>query len=221
MTGYTKQVTDEELKETINKISENLDSTKELDKWVVYPDVPFDLTIEEYKSIINMQEKNEILNPLNPFIGSESPVELPSNLIPYTSSAMTTTAGFFDTKEELVLEEVDPKEILDDDEPVFENPLPEDGEEQKELTDEEKRELYIQQLKASKIRFQPIKHFVKKIETKTTITQPFGGSYHVTKTEKTENIVTNITTNQFSADYRKKRRSKNKLARASRKANRK
>jgi hypothetical protein len=48
------------------------------------------------------------------------------------------------------------QEIESGEEPVFENPLPE--EEKKELTEEEKRELYINQLKEVRVRFHPIKH---------------------------------------------------------------
>jgi hypothetical protein len=64
-------------------------------------------------------------------------------------------------------------------------------EEEKELTDEEKKEIYIKQLKESKIKFRNTVH---------------NG---------------NVTITKFGADYRKKRQRKNKLAKASRKANRK
>ena len=63
-------------------------------------------------------------------------------------------------------------------------------EEEKELTEEEKRELFIKQLKESKIRFKNVKH---------------DG---------------NITTVKFGTDYRKKRQRKNRMQKASRKANR-
>jgi len=76
-----------------------------------------------------------------------------------------------------VVEELEPSEDVEE---SIEN----------ELTDEEKREIYIQQLKESKIKYQSIKH-----KGKTTI-------------------------NQFGSDYRKKRQRKNKMAKASRKANR-
>jgi len=64
-------------------------------------------------------------------------------------------------------------------------------EEPKELTEEEKRANLIQAIKDSKIKFKNIKH---------------NG---------------NVTTVMFNADYRKKRQRKNKIAKASRKANRK
>jgi thiamine phosphate synthase YjbQ (UPF0047 family) len=63
-------------------------------------------------------------------------------------------------------------------------------EEEKELTEEEKRELFIKALKDSKIRFKNVKH---------------DG---------------NITTVKFGTDYRKKRQRKNRMQKASRKANR-
>jgi hypothetical protein len=70
----------------------------------------------------------------------------------------------------------------------------EDGfepEDEKELTEEEKRELIIRQLKNKTKTFHPIKY-----RGKTTI-------------------------NQFGESYKKKRQKKNKQAKASRKANRK
>ena len=63
--------------------------------------------------------------------------------------------------------------------------------EPQELTEEEKRELYIKELKESKIRFKPIKH------------------------------IGNVTINQFGKKYKKERARKNKLTKKSRRANRK
>jgi len=62
--------------------------------------------------------------------------------------------------------------------------------EEKELTEEEKREELIKQLKESKIRFNPIKH------------------------------IGNVTINQFGNDYKKKRQKKNKAQKKSRRLNR-
>ena len=62
--------------------------------------------------------------------------------------------------------------------------------ETRELTDDEKKELYIKQLKESRKVFKSIRH---------------DG---------------NVTTNQFGSAYRKKRKRRNKLTKASRKANR-
>ena len=67
----------------------------------------------------------------------------------------------------------------------------ENQEEDRELTEEEKRELYIKQLKESHIRFHPITH---------------DGKY---------------TYNKYGVEYRKKRKIKNRLTKKSRKANRK
>ena len=63
--------------------------------------------------------------------------------------------------------------------------------EEKELTDEEKKELLIKQLKYARQRFTPIKHFGK------------------------------ITINQFPSAYKENRRRKNKVQRKSRSINRK
>jgi len=86
----------------------------------------------------------------------------------------------------------------------------------KDLTDKEKKAIFIEQLKESHIRFKPIKHGV----TKTIVvgTEPtFFGRKRVLRSKGTQ---TNVTTNQFDADYRKKRKNKNRMARASRKVNR-
>jgi hypothetical protein len=88
------------------------------------------------------------------------------------------------------------------------------------LTEEEKHEQFISALKESKIKFRPIKNFIKKVIKTTNIIQPFGGSYHATKVEKFETIQTNVTTNQFGTEYKKKRKTKNRMAKQSRKANR-
>ncbi len=88
-------------------------------------------------------------------------------------------------------------------------------EEPAELTDEEKREIYINALKQSKIRFRPIKNGVK--VTTVVVTDERLGRKHKVKTREAQ---TNVTVNQFGADYRKKRQRKNKMAKASRKVNR-
>jgi hypothetical protein len=62
--------------------------------------------------------------------------------------------------------------------------------EKRKLTDSEKHDVIVKELQESKIKFRNVKH---------------DG---------------NITTNKFGADYRKKRQRKNKMAKASRKANR-
>jgi hypothetical protein len=73
--------------------------------------------------------------------------------------------------------------------PEFE--LVPDAEELLELTEEQKREFLIEQLKQSKIKFKPIVH---------------RG---------------NVTVNQFDAAYKKKRQNRNKMQKQSRKNNRK
>lgn len=91
------------------------------------------------------------------------------------------------------------------------------SEELKELTDEEKKAIFIEQLKQSKIKFHPLRYGVKTTVTESTEKTILGRKRMV----KTSEIQTNVTVNQFGADYRKKRQRKNKMAKASRKANRK
>lgn len=91
------------------------------------------------------------------------------------------------------------------------------SEEPQELTDEEKRELFIQQLKASKIKFKPVKHFVVKTNMVLTDEVDVLGKK---KKRKDTTIITNITTNPYGTAYKKERRRKNKVAKASRRVNR-
>jgi len=102
-------------------------------------------------------------------------------------------------KENLELVEVNPSEILDEEEKndvIFTPEVKEEGnvnevlEEERELTDEEKHAIFIQQLRDSKIKFRNVKH---------------NG---------------NVTTSQFGSDYRKNRKRKNKQQNKSRKTNR-
>lgn len=107
--------------------------------------------------------------------------------------------------EEIIPEDLDKKNYLkvsptfyikaveseDDEEELFKILNPETSEvEIRELTDEEKKEIYLLELKRSRKVFNPIKH---------------DG---------------NVTTNQFNAKYKQKRRRRNKLTKASRKNNR-
>jgi len=75
----------------------------------------------------------------------------------------------------------------------------------------------VLQLKESRIRFRSVKHGVVKTVGTSTVVSSIGREHKV----KDKEIQTNITTNLFGAAYRKKRQRKNKMAKASRKANRK
>ena len=88
--------------------------------------------------------------------------------------------------------------------------------EKRVLNDEEKHEIIVQQLKSSRIKFRPIKYATKTIGTSVVVSS-IGRERHV----KNKEIQTNVIVNQFGADYRKKRQRKNKMAKASRKVNRK
>jgi hypothetical protein len=88
--------------------------------------------------------------------------------------------------------------------------------EKRELSTEEKHEILVQQHKESKIKFHPLKHGTVKTIRITTVVNQIGRKHKV----KIKDVQTNLTTNQFGAEYRKKRQRKNKMAKASRKANR-
>ena len=91
------------------------------------------------------------------------------------------------------------------------------GEEPKELTEEEKKAIFIQQLKESKIKFRPIKHYVVKTTTVLSEELDVMGKR---KKRRDSVVLTNVTTNKFGKAYHDKRRSKNKAQKASRRANR-
>ena len=88
--------------------------------------------------------------------------------------------------------------------------------EKRPLTDGEKHEIFVRELKESHIKFHPIKNATKTIGT-TIVDSSIGRKRLV----KNKEIQTNVTTHQFGADYRKARKRKNKIQRDSRKSARK
>ncbi len=88
--------------------------------------------------------------------------------------------------------------------------------EEKQPTEEEIREEYVRLLKASKIKFKPIKNGVKTV-SETRVKSKFGNIH----TERTQEVQTNVIVNQFDKKFKQKRKKKNKLTKASRRANRK
>lgn len=96
---------------------------------------------------------------------------------------------------------------------------PETGEvETRELSDDEKKEILILELKRDRIRFHPTKHPVKTIEM-TTVEKQYG-SKTIKVLEKTKAVATNETVNPYGSAYKQKRKKKNKQRKTSRKANR-
>jgi len=87
--------------------------------------------------------------------------------------------------------------------------------ETRELTDDEKKELFIMQLKQSRKKFNPLSH-----PTKTVGTSIVVSSIGRERTLKEKEYVTNQTVNKYGSAYKQKRKRRNKLAKASRKANR-
>ena len=88
-------------------------------------------------------------------------------------------------------------------------------EKEEELSEEELKEIYIQQLKDSKKVFKPLSHPTKVVGTETVVSS-IGKERKV----KEKTVQTNVTVNKFGAKYSQKRKRKNKLAKTSRKANR-
>ena len=166
---------------------------KSNNKWVVYPEPIF--TLEELMLQKHMSGKTN---------QNENEIDVKSVKTPEEINAML------------------PKdvELLEDDVTV-EGKLMEGVEEefQKELTEEEKKAIFIQQLKDSRIRFHKYTHPTVSVVVSETI-KDFGGGYKRKVQERTVVPITNETVTKFGAEYRKKRQRKNKMARASRKANR-
>jgi len=82
-----------------------------------------------------------------------------------------------------------------------------------ELSEKEMKEIYIQQLKNSKIRYRPTYHPTVTVDEKTITT-----SVGVKRVVKEQVLMTNITIPKFDNDYRKKRKKRNKINKASRKS---
>jgi len=87
--------------------------------------------------------------------------------------------------------------------------------EKRELTDNEKHDVLVQQIKASHKNFHPTKYGNKTVGT-STITSQIGTK----RTVKNKEIQNNLTVNKYGNTYRKKRKNKNKLTKASRRGNR-
>ena len=88
--------------------------------------------------------------------------------------------------------------------------------EKRPLTDGEKHDILIREIKESHIKFHPIKNATKTVGT--TIVESSIGKKRLVKNKE---IQTNITIHQFGADYKKARKRKNKIQRNSRKLARK
>jgi len=87
--------------------------------------------------------------------------------------------------------------------------------ETRELSDDEKKEVLVTQLKQSRQTFNPLSHPTKTVGTETVVT-----SIGREKKVKTKEYQTNLTVNKYGNAYKQKRKRKNKMAKASRKANR-
>jgi len=86
--------------------------------------------------------------------------------------------------------------------------------EKREFTDEEKQEIFVHELKKSKIKFSPFKHPTKTIGIRTE-TDLLGR----VRTVKEKAVATNFTINKFNSAYKQKRKRKNKITKASRRTN--
>jgi hypothetical protein len=90
-----------------------------------------------------------------------------------------------------------------------------DDVEKRPLTDGEKHEIFVRDLKESHIKFHPIKNATKIVGISTVV-----NSIGIKRQIKNKTVLTNITTNQFGSAYKKKRRRKNQLQKQSHKNSR-
>jgi hypothetical protein len=110
-------------------------------------------------------------------------------------------------------------EDKDDETELFKVLNPETEEvETRELTDDEKKELLIQQLKNSRKTFNPLTHPTKVVGY--TVVEKQRGEKKIEVREKSREFQTNITINKYGEAYKAKRKRKNNLKKISRKANR-
>ncbi len=104
----------------------------------------------------------------------------------------------------------------DDETELFKVLNPEEGTvETRELTDEEKKEVLIAEIKASRLKFSSLSHPTKVVGTETVV-----NSIGREKKIKTKEYQTNRTVNKYGTAYKQKRKRKNKMTKASRRANR-
>ena len=115
------------------------------------------------------------------------------------------------------VEPEDPDDVDEDAPQLYKILNPETGTaEKRPLTDEEKREIYIFELKESRKTFKPTKHPKKTVAVLNTV--DFRGK---DRRVKQKEFVTNETVNPYGTKYKQKRKRKNTLAKKSRRANRK
>ena len=208
---------------------------KKENEWVVYPVV--NPTVDKLKEYFKMQE-NDKLNPeelQTPKLAT-LPVD-PTADIQDVSGASEEDLGKLkehlqETLDKLDADDLDKKNYVkisptfylqsvknedkDDETELFKILNPEEGTvETRELTDEEKKELFITELKRSRIKFNPLSHPTKTVGTEMVVSSI--GRERVVKIKEPQ---TNKIINQFDTGYKKKRKRRNKLAKASRKANR-
>ena len=100
---------------------------------------------------------------------------------------------------------------------VFKILNPETGSvEIRELTDEEKHDVFVRELKESRKRYKPTSHPIKVVSINVT-----KNELGRVQKERIREVQSNVTVAKFDSAYKQKRKRRNKLAKASRKANRK
>lgn len=118
-------------------------------EWVVYPDIPDHIIIDEYKKQLNMQEKdNIVIDTLENFDSINLPI------VKNVDESLIKDSITEDIENEITEEENISSNMSDE------------PDENKELSEEEKREKYIQALKESKKTYHPKKDFGTAYKTK-------------------------------------------------------
>lgn len=90
--------------------------------------------------------------------------------------------------------------------------------ETRELTDSERKEFLVAELKRNKKTFRKLSH--PKMTVGVTKEKSTVGNNRTLRTVKEQVVQTNVIVNKYGTDFKKKRKNKKKLSNASRKANR-
>jgi nitrogen regulatory protein PII-like uncharacterized protein len=186
---------------------------KRKNTWVTYPEI--ELTIDDLKNTIMQEELNDVI--ITSVVEEEKFNEISKQITEENGEAIEDITENVVSKYVKISPTFHVAFLRNDDEHeiyrVF-NPQT-NATEDRELTDNEKHEILVKEIKESKIKFRPTKYAVKTTEI-IKVPRKIRGF----RKEKIKTVLTNITVNKFGAEYRKKRQQKNKAQRASRKANR-
>lgn len=184
---------------------------------------PEELQSPSLATLPTLPETEETLNK-NELEAEELTMEGVEDILDTTEDDLDVKT-YYKVSPTFYIKSVETEEVDEEGEPLemFKVLNPEEGlVEERELTDDEKKELFVQQLKMSRKVFNPLSH-PSKVVGKTSIDHPFLTKKDGTPVQrflKDRERQTNVTNNKFGSAYKQKRKNRNKQAKVSRKANR-